>query len=81
MGAVSNISSASRVHAVTIGHETVMGKATFFSGPLPVNREFDLEAEYPFLEELPDSKTKVRRIDIKYRTCGGSINATSHNVN
>ncbi|CAI8054509.1 Selenocysteine-specific elongation factor [Geodia barretti] len=44
---------------VTIGHETVMGKATFFSGPLPVNREFDLEAEYPFLEELPDSKTKV----------------------
>ena len=52
-----------------------MGKATFFSGPLPVNREFDLEAEYPFLEELPDSKTKVRRID---RTCGGS---TSHNVN
>jgi selenocysteine-specific elongation factor len=44
---------------VTIGHETVMGKATFFSGPLPVNREFDFEAEYPFLEELPDSKTKV----------------------
>lgn len=44
--------------AVTIGHETVMGKAMFFSGP-PVNREFDFEAEYPFLEELPDSKSQV----------------------
>ena len=46
--------------AVTIGHETVMGKAMFFRGPPPpVNREFDFEAEYPFLEELPDSKAQV----------------------
>ena len=47
------------VCAVTVGHETVMGKATFFTGALPVNGEFDFEAEYPFLEELPDRKTQV----------------------
>ena len=45
--------------AVTIGHETVMGKATFFSGTVPVKGEFDFEHDYPFLEELPDGMTLV----------------------
>lgn len=45
--------------AVTIGHETVMGKATFFGGVPPVNQQFDFEGEYPFLEELVDCTTKV----------------------
>lgn len=45
--------------AVTIGHETVMGRATFFSGVPPVNQQFDFDKEYPFLEELTGTKTQV----------------------
>lgn len=47
------------VPAVTIGHETVMGRATFFSGVPPVDQQFDFDREYPFLEELTDTKTQV----------------------
>ena len=46
-------------HSVTIGHETVMGKATFFSGQPPTNQRFDFEGEYPYLNELTDTKTQV----------------------
>ena len=51
---------------VTIGHETVMARATFFSGSPPpaVNNQFDFDGEYSFLEELIDNKTQVREIHI-----------------
>ena len=51
----------SAIFEVTIGHETVMGKATFFSGVPPVNQQFDFTGEYSFLEELKESRTQVAR--------------------
>ena len=46
-------------HAVTVGHETVMAKVTYFSSEdppaVPPESAFDFSREYPYQEELMDS--------------------------
>ena len=54
------------VPIVTIGHETVMGKVLFFGSQSPPKEEFDFETEYPFMEELLDTKLQVSLYNNRY---------------
>ena len=49
----------SPIHAVTVGHETVMAKATFFSwqgaSVMDTSEGFDFSKEFPYQEHLNDS--------------------------
>ena len=63
----STISSGSKFH-ISIGHETVLGKITLFAEPeeasskLPINKEFDLNREYIFLDEINNEGIEKKEV-------------------
>ena len=45
--------------SVTVGHETVMGKVTFFAEQSRESQGFDFKEDYLFLDELLNTKSRV----------------------
>ena len=72
--------------AVTVGHETVMAKVSFFSwqgqaSAIDVDQSFDFSKEYPYQEELMDSGPIHTHSTIRHAAAklGDDVSAKSTN--
>ena len=86
----NNPHALTHTYTVTVGHETVMAKATFFScqdppppvaTPMPPESSFDFSREYPYQEELMDSGPIHTHTTIRHAVAAKSDDVIAKSTN